>query len=86
MCPFLKAGEAGTFALKVFRLACSKHTDQKTKTSRWYLDTDRMLFAYATYNIKDQDRERIFSRIQLALQILNGEDELIILNDEDDDL
>lgn len=84
LCPFIAAGEAGNFALKVFRLACAKHTDPKDKTSRWYLDTDRMLFAYTTYNIEGQDRERIFSRIQLALQILNGEDEIIILDDEDD--
>ena len=83
-CPFQKAGDAGNFALKVFRLACSKQTDPKMKTSRWYLDTDRMLFAYATYDIEGSDRAKIFARVHLALQILNGEDEIIIFDDDDD--
>lgn len=72
----------GLYVLKIFRIACSKHTD-KDKTSRWYLDTDRLLFAYETYDITD--KEEIFQFINLALQILNGEDEILV-TDEDQPL
>mgnify|MGYP001560897377 CR=1 FL=1 len=79
-CPFEIAGERANFVLKVFRLACAKHTDQKSRTSRWYMDTDRMLFAYATYDI--ENKERVFQLVSLALQVLNGEDEIIITDDD----
>jgi hypothetical protein len=82
-CPYQKAGELPNFVYKIFRLACTRNTDHKTQDRRWYLDTDRMMFAYATYDIID--KERIFSLVTLALQILNGEDEIIVTDPDEID-
>lgn len=77
----MAAGDVGNLALKLFRLTCSKQTN-KDKISRWYFDPDRMLFAYATYDI--QDKERAFRYVSLALSIMNGENE--VFDNESDEL
>lgn len=76
----MAAEEEANFVLTLFRLACSKHTD-KDKISRWYFDPDRMLFAYATYDIVD--KQRAFQLVALGLQIMNGESEHLVEDDMD---
>lgn len=80
-CPYVAAGEVGNFALKLFRLSCSKQTD-KNKISRWYFDPDRMMFGYVTYDVTD--KEAAFKYVSMMLQVMNGESE--VFDDEMDEL